>query len=130
MKILVGYDGSNCAKDALRLARTHAKAFGAQVEIVQSMPGGSATEAKEIQTAEEDLAYAKGLCEEEKIVCQTHLLIRGLTPGEDLVKFTEENQIEEVIIGIKRRSKVGKLLFGSNAQFTILNAPCPVVTVK
>jgi nucleotide-binding universal stress UspA family protein len=130
MKILVGYDGSNCAKDALHLSLVHAKAFGGQVEIVQSLPGGSATEAAQIKTAEEDLLFAKNACEEQGIPCQTHLLVRGMTPGEDLVKFAEDNQIDELIIGVKRRSKVGKLLFGSNAQYAILNAPCPVVTVK
>ena len=39
-------------------------------------------------------------------------------------------QVEEIIIGVRRRSKVGKLLFGSTAQYVILNAPCPVVSVK
>ena len=130
MKILVGYDGSNAAKEALKLARAHVKAFGGQVEIVESLPGGSATEAGQIQTAEEDLLYAKTVCEREKIACKTHLLVRGLTAGEDLVRFAEENKIEEIIIGVRRRSKVGKLLFGSNAQYIILNATCPVVTVK
>jgi nucleotide-binding universal stress UspA family protein len=57
-------------------------------------------------------------------------LIRGREPGEDLVEFAAEHQAAEIIIGIRRRSKVGKLLFGSTAQFVILNAPCPVVTVK
>jgi nucleotide-binding universal stress UspA family protein len=53
-----------------------------------------------------------------------------MTPGEDLVDFAKEQAVDEIIIGIKRRSKVGKLLFGSNAQYIIIKAPCPVVTVK
>jgi nucleotide-binding universal stress UspA family protein len=35
-----------------------------------------------------------------------------------------------VIIGIVKKSKVGKILFGSTAQYLILNAPCPVLTVR
>ena len=62
--------------------------------------------------------------------CETHLLMRGRTPCEDLVWFAEENQVEEIVIGVKRRSKVGKMVFGSTAQYVILNAPCPVVSVK
>jgi len=50
--------------------------------------------------------------------------------GEDLVKFANENDIDEILIGIQKTSKVGKLLFGSTAQFVILEASCPVVTVK
>ena len=37
---------------------------------------------------------------------------------------------DEIIIGLQRKSKVGKLLFGSTAQYIIMNAPCPVVTVR
>jgi len=130
MKILVGYDGSNSAKDALALAKKHAAAFGAEVIIVTSLTGGSVTHAVEVEHATEDLEAAKKIFDQDDIQCQTKLLVRGMTPGEDLVDFAAENKVDEIVIGIKRRSKVGKLLFGSNAQYVIIKAPCPVVTVK
>lgn len=130
MKILVGYDGSNSAKDALILAKQHALAFKAQVIVIASLTGGSVTHAVEVEHANEDLEFAKGLFEEDNIPCETKLLVRGMTPGEDLVSFAKEHAVDEIVIGIKRRSKVGKLLFGSNAQYVIIKAPCPVVTVK
>ncbi|MGD8342439.1 MAG: universal stress protein [Desulfobacterales bacterium] len=130
MKILVGYDGTNSAKEALNLAKFHAKAFGASIEVVTSMQKGTASERKEIEQAERGLEYAKSLIEEADISCNTHLLIRGLSAGEDLVEFAKENQVDEIIVGVKRRSKVGKLLMGSAAQYVILQADCPVITVK
>ena len=51
-------------------------------------------------------------------------------PGEDLVRFANENEIDQIIIGVKNRSKVGKLLLGSNAHYIIMEAPCPVLAVK
>ena len=72
----------------------------------------------------------KSVFEENKIDCDSHLLIRGLTPGEDIVEFAKENEVDEIVVGVKRRSKVGKLLMGSTAQYIILQAPCPVVSVK
>ena len=57
-------------------------------------------------------------------------MIRGLSPGEDLVNFAKENEVDEIIVGVKRRSKVGKLILGSTAQYVILEASCPVVSVK
>jgi nucleotide-binding universal stress UspA family protein len=130
MKILVGYDGTNSAKEALNLAKSHAKVFGASVEVVTSMQKGTESERKIIEQAERGLAYAKSLIEEDGIDCNTHLLIRGLSAGEDLVEFANENRIDQIVVGVKRRSKVGKLLMGSTAQYVILQAECPVITVK
>ena len=115
MKILVGYDGTNSAKDALNLAKSHAKVFGASVEVVTSMQKGTESERKIIEQAERGLAYAESLIEEDGIDCNTHLLIRGLSAGEDLVEFANENQIDQIVVGVKRRSKVGKLLMESIA---------------
>lgn len=130
MKILVGYDGTNSAKEALNLAKSHAKVFGASVEVVTSMQKGTESGRKFIEQAERGLEYAKSMFEEDGIACNTHLLIRGLSAGEDLVEFANENQIDHIVVGVKRRSKVGKLLMGSTAQYVILQAECPVITVK
>jgi nucleotide-binding universal stress UspA family protein len=130
MKILVGYDGSNAAKEALAVAKKHAKAFGAEIFVVSSMIGGPEVPRQEFEKAEGELRYSQCYFIDGEIPCITKFLVRGMTPGEDLVRFIEENGIDEVVIGIRRRSKVGKLLFGSTAQYIILNAKCPVVTVK
>ena len=130
MKILVGYDGSNSAKEALNLAKIHAKAFGASVLVVTSMEKGTEGQREEITQSEKGLEWAKSIFAENDIDCDTHLLIRGFTSGEDIVEFAKENQVEEIIVGVKRRSKVGKLLMGSTAQYVILKAECPVVAVK
>ena len=130
MKILVGLDGSNSSKEALKLAKEHAKTFNAKIELVTSMEKGTETQQKEIEQDEHDLGNEKKLLEKDGISCQTHLLIRGMTPGEDIVEFAEQNEVDEIVIGVRRRSKVGKLVFGSTAQYVILNAHCPVVTVK
>jgi len=130
MKILVGYKGVNVGKDLLKIALTHAKAFNGEVLIVTSMVGGGKSEQSKVQTAEENLEKAKKHFDENGITCKTHLLIRGLEPGEDLVNFAIEKGVDEIIIGVKSRSKVGKLLFGSTAQAVILQAECPVLSVK
>jgi len=130
MKILVGYDGSNSAKEALNLAKTHAQLFDAGVDVITSMEKGTEGHREQIEQAEHGLEWAKSLFDENGIACNTHLLIRGLAPGEDIVEFAEENKSDEIVIGVKRRSKVSKLLLGSTAQYVILQATCPVVSVK
>ena len=57
-------------------------------------------------------------------------LVRGLDPADDLVNVANEVQADIIVIGLRRRSPVGKLLLGSNAQRVLLDAPCPVFAVK
>ena len=130
MKILVAFQGSTTAKTALGLAVKHAKAFNGELLLVWSMPKGDVDRQDEIQAAEKTLAYWKDQLEQKGLACQTHLLIRGIEAGEDVIRFAIDHNVEEIVMGVRRRSKVGKLLFGSTAQYIILNASCPVVTVR
>lgn len=130
MKILVAYDGSNSAMQALRTAVTFAKAFEAKIFVVTSFYGENENSVQEITKSENLLKDAESFVLNEGIACEQHMLMRAMRPGEDIIQFAKENKIDQIIIGTKRRSKIGKLVFGSNAQYIILNAPCPVTTVK
>ena len=130
MKILVGYDGSNVSKEAVSLAERHAVQFKTGIIIAHSMAGGPEVPRKDFEIAENNLEYEKNRLLDKNITCESVLSVRGLEAGEDLVLLAEENKVEEIIIGVRRRSKVGKLLFGSTAQYVILTAACPVVSVK
>ena len=130
MKFLVGYNGSEVAKSALAVALAYAKRLNAEVLVMTSMAGGSKETIEEIRNAEEDLKYAREFLEVEGVSCEIHQLARGVTPGEDLVHFIEENHIDHLYVGVEKKSKTQKMLMGSTAQYVILNAPCPVTAVK
>ena len=130
MKFLVGYNGSAEAKAALLLAGDFAKIFDAKVFVMASMEGGAGEKLEDINQAAENLREAKEIFDEMGVACETHQMARGLAPGEDLVKFAEENQIDQIYVGIEKKSKTSKLLLGSTAQYVILKAPCPVITAK
>lgn len=130
MNIMVGYDRSNVAKEALVLVKKHAKAFDAKVYLLTALTQGPDLQLEDIQKAEHELERLRISFKEDGIPCETHAIVSSLSAGEDLVQFAQENGIDEIVIGVRRRSKVGKLLFGSNAQYIILQAPCSVVTVK
>lgn len=127
---MVGYDQSNVAKEALELARKHAKAFDAKVYVVRSLAQSREMKLEDIQKAEQELENIRRSFRDEEISCKTEAIVSSISPGEDLVQFANEKEIDEIIIGVRRRSKVGKLIFGSNAQYIILMAQCPVVAVK
>jgi len=130
MKYLVGYNGSQAARAALAMAREYAKAFDAQILLVTSMEGGSREKPEDISDANLALEAARDMLRKEGIACDAHQLVRGLAPGEDLVKFAADNAIDMIFVGIEKRSRTQKMLLGSTAQFVILRAPCPVLTVK
>lgn len=53
-----------------------------------------------------------------------------LDPAEEIISCAEAQSAEFIVIGLRRRSPVGKLLLGSNAQRILLDASCPVLAVK
>lgn len=130
MKILVGYDGSKVADNAIELAHKRAKALNAEVYIVTSLEQGPALKKEDIDKAENKLEKLKTPFKVDDIACTTQVSVSYQSPGEDLVNFVRDNNIDEIIIGVRRRSKVGKLVFGSTAQYVILEAPCPVMSIK
>ncbi len=128
--IIVGIDDSKVTQEVLKLAAKYARAFNATIVLVTSMKGGPDVPRREFVLAEKVLSKAEVFFQEADIACEAHMSVRGLEPGEDIVRFAEEKKAQQILIGVKRRSKVGKLLFGSNAQYVILNAPCPVLTIR
>jgi nucleotide-binding universal stress UspA family protein len=130
MKILVAYDGSKVTKEALQLAIKHASAFKGTILLVHSMVGGPEIPRKEFDDAEKELQQQGIILKGDGLSCETLLSVRGLEAGDDMVRIADEKKADDIIIGIQRKSKVGKLLFGSTAQYIIMNAPCPVVTVR
>ena len=130
MKILVGYNGSEEAESALNLAHKYADTFDADIFIIQAIQQGPTIEKIDIEKAEGELEYLRTPFNVDGIPCETEVLVNYLDAGENLVQFAKENQIDVIFVGVQKKSKVGKLVFGSTAQYVILEANCPVMTVK
>ncbi len=130
MKIMLCYDGSEEAKRALKLAQVHAKAFAGKIFAITAMKSTPELELKKIEQAERVLRDAEKDCKGKQIDCKTLALVQDLEIGESLVRYAKNNNMEEMVIGIRKTSKVGKILFGSTAQYVILESECPVATIK
>jgi nucleotide-binding universal stress UspA family protein len=131
MSILVAYDGSEVARDALMLARKHAQAYGENLEVVRSVERGADVDLANIERLEKDLEEEiRGLVGNTDPKLETNLLVSSNTAGENIVRHAEIKKSREIVMGVRRRSKVGKFVFGSTSQYVILNAPCPVVTTR
>lgn len=131
MKFMICYDGSEAARSALKLAQRHAKGLGATLEVVSAITRELPLKHSQIQKKEDNLKReVMELLGDGDVPYETLVLVTSLTPGEQLIKFAEDEQMGQIYMGIVKQSKVDKLVFGSTAQYVILHAPCPVVTVK
>lgn len=129
MEILIAYDKNTSTSKVMDEALFRAKKLGASVSIVRTC--SSDKKHLEITQLENQLnELGLDVFKKNGIEFETHILIRGLAPGEDIVRYAAEKKVDEIIIGVKKRSKVGKLVFGSTAQYIILEAHCPVLSVK
>jgi nucleotide-binding universal stress UspA family protein len=118
---MVCYDGSDESKEALKAAQHHAKVWGAKLEVANTITRVEPLKHSQIKKAEDKLeAEVNDILDSDDPAYEAQLLVTDLTSG----------KIDQIFLGIIKKSKVGKFLFGSTAQYVILNAPCPVVTVQ
>ena len=130
MKVLVGYNESSEAVAAVELAAEYTKTFGGEVILMTSTEGGGRESVDDINEAQSRLNKAQADMEKNEIPCEVVQTARGISPGEDIVRFAGENNVDLIVVGIEKKSRTRKLLLGSTAQYVILQAPCPVLTVK
>jgi nucleotide-binding universal stress UspA family protein len=57
-------------------------------------------------------------------------LVEGKDAADQILTLAHEINAELIVIGLRRRSPVGKLIMGSQAQTILLQAECPVLAVK
>lgn len=128
--IVVGYVPKPEGKAALKRAIEEAKLRGSRLVVVNSHRGGREFDRDDAIETESQLAEVDSLLREAGAEHEVRQLIRGMDPAEDLVNVAGEVDAELIVIGLRRRSPVGKLILGSNAQRVLLDAPCPVLAVK
>ncbi|HET6693951.1 MAG TPA: universal stress protein [Pedococcus sp.] len=128
--IVVGYVPKSEGKAALRRAAEEAKLRDARLVVVNSHRGGREFDREDAIESEAQLEEVKNELRAAGVEHEVRQLVRGMDPAEDLVNVATEVDAEFIVIGLRRRSPVGKLILGSNAQRVLLDAPCPVLAVK
>jgi nucleotide-binding universal stress UspA family protein len=128
--IVVGYVPKAEGRAALRRAAEEATLRDAKLVVVNSQRGGRSFDSDEAAESDAALTEVREQLESTGVPYEVRQLVRGLDPAEDLVAVAEQVQAEFIVIGLRRRSPVGKLILGSNAQRVLLDAPCPVLAVK
>lgn len=140
MTIVVGYVPKDEGRAALRLAAEEAKLRGSKLVVVATGDvgepqgaQGSAHHKESVQQARrrvaDSLSDAELYLEDAGVTYEVRTIVSSEEPSRELVRTAEDEGADFVVIGLRRRSAVGKLVFGSNAQHILINSPCPVIAV-
>ncbi len=128
MTILVAYVPRPEGQAALDKGIEIAKRRRERLVVVNASPGGKKDDPSfaDVQDFErvEQLLGGTGLEAEVK------QYVRGKNAVEEIENLVESLQASLLIIGLRKRSPVGKLIMGSVAQELLLSVSCPVLAVK
>lgn len=115
-RIVVGYSSTPEGRAALRRSLSEATLRTAGLVVLHG--------------ADDDLAELTSDLEAGGVPYELRSWEDGNDPAEGLLELAEDTGAAFIVIGLRRRSPVGKLLLGSNAQRVLLDASCPVLAVK
>ena len=130
MSVVVGFLPTPEGRAALERGVEEARLRSARLVVVHSSPGGSSETDEAVSANREQLERLDRELSGSGVEYEVRDLARGHTPAVDLVSVASETGADLIVIGLRRRSPVGKLLLGSNAQEILLQADCPVLAVK
>ena len=128
--VVVGYVAKPEGEAAVEQGIAEAKLRNATLIVVNSHRGGREFDDDTSVRSDHDLAALEARLEESGLEYEIRQLVRGFEPAEDLINIAETSDAELIVIGLRRRTPVGKLILGSNAQRILLDAHCPVLAVK
>jgi nucleotide-binding universal stress UspA family protein len=130
MSVIVGYQSSDRGKKALDLGIAEAKLRTTALIVVHSLQGVGKDDDEDVIQSDRDLKELESRLKNEGIEYSIHNYVRGNTPAEDIVLAAQEFEGELIVIGLRQRTSAGKFLLGSNAHDILMEAPCPVLTVR
>ncbi len=128
--VVVGYVAKPEGEAAVEQGIAEARLRNATLIVVNSHRGGREFDDDASVQSDRDLTALEAKLKESGLDYEVRQLVRGFEPAEDLIGIAESSGAELIVIGLRRRTPVGKLILGSNAQRILLDAHCPVLAVK
>ncbi|MFI7410229.1 universal stress protein [Streptomyces sp. NPDC049627] len=128
MTILVGYVPSPEGEAALRAAIAEARRRDEKLLVVNTSRGDAIVDPRFAQ--EPDLSHVSDDLAALGIKFDIRQVLGARDAAEEIIDLAEQTDASLVVIGLRRRSAVGKLIMGSAAQQILLGVGCPVLAVK
>jgi nucleotide-binding universal stress UspA family protein len=128
MVIVIGYIPTPEGEAALQRGLDEARQHGARVVVVNSSRGDSSIDERLALGDRRD--HLDETLTAAGVDFEVRQPVRGRNAAEEVLEIAEAVAADLVVIGVRRRSAVGKLFMGSTAQTILLDAACPVLAVK
>ena len=137
-KILVGYDGSEGAKKALRVAVDFAKHYGVElhsISVEEDLPHYAATVGEVLEAKAEKNGYFERINQEAKEMAARegialHTTVVAGHEVETIVDYAKQHHFDLLVIGFMGHSKIYGRVWGSTSQNITRLVPCTVMVVK
>lgn len=128
MTILVAYAPRPEGQAALDKGIEIAKRRNERLMVVNASPGGHRDDASAADTL--DVERVEALLAGSGVDAEFKQFVRGNSAVAEIEALVDSLQVSLLIIGLRKRTAVGKLILGSVAQELLMSVPCPVLAVK
>lgn len=128
--IVVGFVPKPEGYAALQRGIEEARLRDASLVVVSSLRSRDMSTPEQNASVEAEVSEVEQELQASGVAFEVRQTVRGLEPAEDLIAVADEVGAELIVIGLRRRTPIGKLILGSNAQQVLLDAAAPVLAVK
>mgnify|MGYP000680415466 CR=1 FL=1 len=128
MTILVAYVPRPEGQAALEKGIELAKERNELLIVVNATPGGTGEDPSRADA--QDVERVEQLISVSGIQSEFKQFVRGKNAVEELEDMVATHQVTMLVIGLRRRTAVGKLIMGSMAQEILMTISCPILAVK
>jgi nucleotide-binding universal stress UspA family protein len=125
--IVVGWTPNAEGDAAIEAAVAEAGRHDAVLRVVNVSSGRSHADAK--SASDEQLDALRDRLAGQGVEHEVES-VGSFEPAEAILEAADRHSAALVVLGLRRRTPVGKLLLGSTAQRVLLQSKCPVLAVK
>ncbi len=128
MTILVAYVPRPEGEAALDKGIDIAKRRNELLLVVNASPGGNKVDPSAVSVTDAEKVQHK--LAQSGVNAEFKQLVRGKDAVEEIELLVESMKVSVLVIGLRKRSAVGKLIMGSVAHDLLMTVNCPVLAVK